>query len=344
VGDAEDPQAFWSLFLRHLEWLRVRHYSPRTVRLREFHLGHFLEWCEPRGLARPGDVTRPLLERYQRALYVYRKKDGKPLAFVSQSQRIQAVQGFFSWLARQNVIASNPAADLELPRTEKRLPRVILSASEVEAVLAVPDVTEPMGLRDRAMLETLYSTGVRRMELVGLELDDIDVDRGTVFVRQGKGKKDRVIPIGERALAWIDKYLREARPVLMRDAADSAAKGLFVSYFGEPLAPDHVSQRVKQCVEAAELGKRGACHIFRHSMATQMLENGADIRFVQEMLGHAMLNTTQIYTQVSIRKLQEIHAATHPGARLKPRTSAESEAGELPPFAAEAADDDDVSR
>jgi integrase/recombinase XerD len=293
-------------------------------------------------------VTRPILERYQRTLYAYRKKDGKPLAFVSQSQRIQAVQGFFRWLSRQNVIASNPAADLELPRTEKRLPRVILSASEVEAVLAVPDVTEPMGLRDRAMLETLYSTGVRRLELVGLELDDIDVDRGTLFVRQGKGKKDRVIPIGERALAWIDKYLREARPVLMRDAPDSTAKGLFVSYFGEPLAPDHLSQRVKQVVEAADLGKRGACHIFRHSMATQMLENGADIRFVQEMLGHAMLNTTQIYTQVSIRKLQEIHAATHPGARLKPRTSAESETEDaepaLPFFAAEAAKDDDVSR
>lgn len=352
IGDPTDPAGFWVWMQRYLEWLQVHNYSARTARTREVYLAYFLAWCEPRAVGRPSEVTRPILERYQRYLYMYRKKDGKPLSFISQTGRLQAVRAYFRWLARQNVILSNPAADLDLPRMERRLPRVILSEREVEAVLAVPNISDPLGLRDRAILETMYSTGVRRFELVGLELHDVDFDRRTLMVRQGKGKKDRVLPIGERALAWIEKYLREARPLLMCGGATAGSAPLFLTHLGESLVPEYLTHRVREYVEAAELGKRGSCHLFRHSMATLMLENGADVRFVQEMLGHANLTTTQIYTHVSIRKLQEIHAATHPGARLRARTSATSEATDDAPatsgeaeqlllsLAAEAADED----
>ena len=173
---------------------------------------------------------------------------------------------------------------------------------------------ETIGLRDRTLPEVFYSTGMRRMELAQLKLYDLDIERGTVMVRQGKGKKDRMIPIGERALAWVGKYLADARPKLVQEPDDGT---LFLTNLSAAFTPNRLTQLVRDYVDKAELGKTGACHLFRHTMATLMLENGADIRFIQEMLGHAELSTTQIYTQVSIRKLKEIHTATHP-ARLHP--------------------------
>jgi len=177
-------------------------------------------------------------------------------------------------------------------------------------VLAVPDIKTMIGIRDRAMLETLYSTGMRRMELIGLKLFDIDPERGTVMIRQGKGKKDRMVPIGVRALAWIAKYRDDVRPEFASGADDGT---LFLTTLGEAFMPNRLTQLARGYVDAADIGKGGACHLFRHTMATLMLENGADIRFIQAMLGHADLSTTQIYTQVSIRTLKEIHTATHPG-------------------------------
>ena len=169
-----------------------------------------------------------------------------------------------------------------------------------------------MGLRDRAILETLYSTGMRRLELIGLSCYDLDRERGTVMIRQGKGKKDRMIPIGERALAWIDQYLESARPDLVVGQDDGT---LFLTNAGEAFTPDRLTQMVRDYVDAADIGKRGSCHLFRHTMATLMLENGADIRFIQAMLGHAELSTTQIYTQVSSASSRP---STRPRTRLNP--------------------------
>jgi integrase/recombinase XerD len=179
---------------------------------------------------------------------------------------------------------------------------------EVEAILNQADPANAQGLRDRAMLETLYSTGMRRMELPGLALYDVDLTRRLVFVREGKGRRDRVIPIGERACAWVEKYVTEARPLLI--VANPEA--LFVSDYGEPITPEFLAAKVKRYMQFAGIDKPGATHLFRHACATHMLENGADTRFIQALLGHADLATTQIYTHVSIEKLKEIHAATHP--------------------------------
>ena len=173
-----------------------------------------------------------------------------------------------------------------------------------------------LGLRDRAMLETFYSTGIRRMELIGLDLYDLDTERGWVTIRSGKGGRDRVIPIGTRALAWVEKYLEDVRPSLVLDAGETA---LFLSGQGRRFAAEGLSHQIRALLDEAGITKRGSCHLLRHTMATQMLENGADIRYIQEMLGHAKLETTQLYTQVSIHQLKKIHDATHP-ARLE-RTS-----------------------
>jgi integrase/recombinase XerD len=278
------------------------------------HLGFFLAWCHDRGITEPTEVTRPILEHYQRYLYHYRQKNGRPLSFRSQHTRLVPIRVWFRWLARQHHILHNPASELELPRLEHRLPQSVLTVAEMEQVLAQPDIRDPLGLRDRALMETLYSTGMRRLELANLKLYDLDTERGTVTIRQGKGKKDRVIPIGERAAAWVEKYIRELRPKLVVEPDDHT---VFLSNAGEPFCLDHLSDLVRTYVDAANIGKRGACHMFRHVMATLMLENGADIRYIQQMLGHADLKTTQIYTQVSIRQLKRIHAATHPAAQLE---------------------------
>jgi integrase/recombinase XerD len=324
-----------ALMEKHLEALRARNYSEYTVKSRRVHLGFFVGWCRDRGITEPTEVTRPILEHYQRFLFHYRQKNGNPLTFRSQHSRLVPLRVWFRWLARQHYILHNPASELELPRMEHRLPKAVLSASEVEQVLAQPDVGDPLGLRDRALMETLYSTGMRRLELANLKLYDLDTERGTVAIRQGKGKKDRVIPIGERAAAWVEKYIRESRPVLVTEPDDHT---LFLSNAGEPFSLDHLSNLVRTHVDASGIGKRGACHMFRHVCATLMLENGADIRYIQQMLGHSDLKTTQIYTHVSIRQLKRIHAATHPAARLEPKASPKSD--KAPPQADTMPDDD----
>ena len=298
-----------ALVERHLEALAVQNYSAYTVKNRRVHLGFFLDWCHERGLREPLEITRPVLERYQRYLFHYRQKNGQPLSFRSQHARLVPLRVWFRWMARERLILHNPASELELPRLGHRLPKHVLTASEAERVLAQPDIRDPLGLRDRALLETLYSTGMRRLELANLKLYDLDTERGTLAIRRGKGDKDRIIPIGDRAAAWIDKYVREARPSLVVEPDDAT---VFVSNAGESFSLDHLSDLVRVYVDEAQIGKRGACHLFRHTMATLMLEGGADIRYIQQMLGHADLKTTQIYTQVSIRQLRKIHAATHP--------------------------------
>jgi integrase/recombinase XerD len=298
----------------HLAWMSATNFSSDTVTHRRDSLASFIAWAEVRAIEEPMEITRPILQSYQRHLYYYRSEKGRLLTVGTQRDRLMSVRAWFRWMVRNHRILYNPASDLDLPRKEKRLPRVVLSEEEAERVLVLPDIRELLGIRDRAILETFYSTGMRRTELCHLIIYDVDRERGTVFISQGKGKKDRVIPIGERALAWVNKYLHEVRPQLAAEPDDGF---LFLSGSGEPSQPDPLSQLVRRYVEAANLGKTGACHIFRHTMATLMLENGADIRYIQQMLGHADLASTQIYTQVSIRQLQKIHAATHPGAQLE---------------------------
>lgn len=197
----------------------------------------------------------------------------------------------------------------------------MLTQREVEQVLALADTTTPVGMRDRTMMEVLYATGMRRMELARLALGDIDAERGVVLIREGKGGKDRLIPMGERALHWVDRYLQEARPQLAWNQAEAT---VFLGREGHAMNPMWLSTTVARYVERAELGKKGGCHLFRHTMATLMLEGGADIRFIQAMLGHAELSTTQIYTQVAIRQLQKVHSSTHPGAALRRKAGQEA--------------------
>lgn len=317
-GDRSDLAGFPRLADEFCEHMAARGYSERTIGNRRAQLSHLVSWLAERGITRPVEVTRPVLESYQRWLYHYRKSNGEPLSFRSQSQRLLAIRAFYKWAARQRHVLHNPASEIELPRAERRLPRPALTAGEAELILAQPDLADPIGVRDRAILEVFYSTGIRRSELARLAVTDVDHERQTVLVRQGKGKKDRLIPAGERALAWVRKYLADVRPRLAAGDDDGT---LFLTAGGEPFGLERLTQIASRYVKASGVPRQGACHLWRHTMATLMLEGGADIRYIQAMLGHAELSTTQIYAQVSVRALQAVHAATHPGAGNTPRTA-----------------------
>ena len=323
-----NPRSLGTLSGQFFEWLRAKGFSESTVRNRETALDRFSAWCSDHGIDEAVEITRPVVERYQRWLFSFRREDGKPLSFRVQHNHLAAVKQFFKWCSRSNFILSNPASEIELPRIEKRLPRNVLTSGEVELVLTQPDLTDPIGIRDRAVMETLYSTGMRRFEVANLSIYDVDPLRGTVFIRLGKGKRDRVIPIGERAMMWIQKYLSDVRPNLVVAPDDGI---LFLGARGETLHKDHLSTRVARYIDQAAIGKKGSCHLLRHTMATLMLENGADVRFIQAMLGHSDLSTTEIYTRVAIGKLKEVHTATHPGATLgrKPAATTTEEAEKL---------------
>lgn len=241
-----------------------------------------------------------------------RREDGQPLTWGTNVQHLTALRMFFAWAARGGRVASNPAADLELPRQPVHLPRAVLSRREVERVLSHPAVRTPVGLRDRAILETLYSTGIRRMELIALDVADLQAERRVLFIRDGKGRKDRVVPVGSRALEWIHRYLDAVRPRFTR-LHDPGA--LFVTDRGFRIRASRLTDRLRRYIRDAGIAKPGAVHIFRHTMATLMHDGGADIRDLQEILGHARLETTQRYAHVSIERLKRVHARTHPAER-----------------------------
>lgn len=188
-------------------------------------------------------------------------------------------------------------------------------AAEVERVLAVPDVATPFGLRDRAILEVFYSTGVRRNELCHLDLADLDGTRGVVCVRQGKGRKDRYAPIGHRALAWVAQYLKLSRPQLARPPESPA---LFLGIHGQRVHPSRLASHVHDLIQRAFPGRAGSCHAFRHAFATSLLENGCDLRHIQLMLGHVKLETTALYLHVHVQDLKTAHERCHPASRTGP--------------------------
>jgi integrase/recombinase XerD len=334
AGDPEQPGGFRAYLVDFLAWTAARQYSAMTVKARRIELGYFIDWCEERSIRRPDEVTRGMLERYRQHIFQYcRKTDGAPLSHQTQAKRLISVRAFFQWLARQHHLLYNPASELELPKQQQRLPRHILSVAEVEQVLNACDTTDPLGLRDRAMLETLYSTGMRRAELTNLRADDLDLNRGTVFVRQGKGAKDRVVPIGERACRWVERYLFQVRPDLV-DVDDDGT--LFLAKHGEGMQAKQLSVIVRNAIGRASLERfadthpNAACHLLRHACATHMLENGADIRYIQALLGHADLSTTEVYTRVSIQQLKAVHQKTHP-ARMPGLGATQSRAVDLAP-------------
>lgn len=307
--DRSDPFTLASLMDEWFEYLRERNFSEKSIEAHHWDLKNFLTWAHERDLTRPEQITKPLLENYQRWLYRSRKANGETLGVTSQRRRLLSVQRHFAWMCKQNYLGANPASDLDLPRKNLRILPKALSKEEIRNLMAVPDVGDPLGVRDRSILETFYSTGIRRTELASLEIADVDRNRGILSVRQGKGSKDRMVPLGKVALGWLEKYLERVRPKL---EVSGDEKALYLTGYGEKFSPGYLGNWVKKTMKQAGIEKTGSCHLLRHTCATHMLEGGSDIRYIQQLLGHSKLDTTAIYTEVGIYQLQQIHKNCHP--------------------------------
>ena len=274
--------------------------------------GLFLAWLEGKALTlpelRPADV-----QRYQSELYALRKPNGHPYAAATIALRLIAVRTFFRFLLRRGFLLFDPSSGIELPRTDKRLPRVILSEAEARRIVTAPRGKKPLRLRDRAILETLYGTGVRVNELIHLKPEDVDTEGRTLRVVMGKGRKDRLLPLTGAASRAVEDYVLEGRPALL------GAASLPWLFLGErcrrKLHRAQLGDIVKLWAKKARVEKTVSCHTFRHSVATHLLRAGADIRQIQALLGHSDLATTERYTHVAIQDLRRVIERSHPRGR-----------------------------
>ena len=280
--------------------------SPHTVKAYAEDLRQFGEFAAAQGVTDIHAVDAALLRSYLAAM------QAQDLARASRARKTATLRSFFSHLARHGHIPRSPAVGLRSVKLEQRLPK-FLRSDEIDALLAAPDLTKPLGLRDRALLETLYASGMRAGELVTLTLTDVNYDEGVIRVI-GKGNKERVTLLGRQAVFALQRYLRKGRPALLMQAAEDDG-ALFVNRDGTRLSDRGVRKMFdKYCKQiAAELNITP--HVLRHTFATHLLSNGADLRLIQELLGHASVATTQMYTHVTTERLQEVYAQAHPRAK-----------------------------
>lgn len=312
-----DPRRLLRLYQDHLT---VR-YSERTAPEYLAHVQAFLAWVEGKGLTLPS-LNRRDLAAYQAELFALRKKDDRPYSAGFQMNRFTAIKSFFRFLMRQLLILSDPTTGLERPRLEQHLPRTILTPREVKVIVEAPAGRTPIERRDRAILETLYATGIRATELLNLSPYDVDTEEGILRVLRGKGGKDRHVPLTRAAAEAIAAYLAHGRPKLLHIVRSGsglyppkATRRLFVSARGGILYRATLDIIVHHWSKQAGITKRVTPHVFRHSIATHLLKRGADIRHIQALLGHASLSTTERYTRVEISDLQAVVRRAHPRGR-----------------------------
>jgi integrase/recombinase XerD len=308
------------------EWLAALHYSPKTRTNYSRDVRGFLGWlAENTAVTAIADVTPSELQQYQMAIYNTLRPaaaDGEPekrLSVGSQACRLAAVRKFFAWLLADQQIATNPASSLQMPQQPRRLPRNVLTRSEARRLIEATPIKKPRDIRDHALLELLYATGIRRAELIELSLYDLDLEAGTLRVH-GKGDATRLVPLTTSAKAALQLYLEEARPIFSKACSVSRQPRttnpeprLFVSTrSGGPLDDADIVRIVAKAARRAKISKHITPHTLRHSCATHLLKGKADIRQIQKLLGHRRLSSTEIYTHVEISDLAEVLHRCHP--------------------------------
>ena len=311
------------------QWHRVQGYSERTLYADWQRLNPFWRFLGKRGVMEKGRVdltaiTPALIADYQTYLFDYpHVRTGKKITPNSQTNYLNGVQALFRFLHKTHRLAHNPSQVIKLPRAAVTLPAAILTPQEVRRLLMMPNTRTVLGFRDRCMLETFWTTGVRMNELLTLDVEDVRFEAELLLIRQGKGNKQRLIPIGTSALTWLRRYIDEVRPLLTREAfakrrwrPATISTRLFLSQTGHELEQSSVRHWLRAYQRKARIKKRITGHVFRHTLATEMLRAGADLRHIQEMLGHDDLATTQRYLRVVKEELKKVHQATHPREQM----------------------------
>ncbi len=291
-------QRYLEYFIQAL-WLEEG-LADNTLAAYRRDLEGFSRWLQPQGLTLLRAQREDLL-----AYLAHRQEVSNKVR--STARLVSSLRRFYRYLVREKVCSNDPSARIEMPRLGRPLPQS-LSEEEVETLLAVPDVKDDLGLRDRAMLETLYATGLRVSELVGLTSPQVNTRQGVVRL-SGKGNKERLVPLGEEALSWLDRYFREGRPALLKSPLSET---LFLTRRGAAMTRQAFWYLIKRYAQQAGIRKALSPHSLRHAFATHLLNHGADLRVVQMLLGHSDLSTTQIYTHVARARLQQLHQQHHP--------------------------------
>lgn len=294
---------------RYRNQLLAQGSSDYTVRGAKSALGQLATFLQKLDVTDIAHLNREVLMQYREELGWRLTKKGTPLSVRSQLELLTHVTCFCRFVVAEGWLTADPSADIPRPKKPRRLPRGVMDTNDIIEVLGMPDVRTLSGYRDKVILEVLYSTALRREEISNLELSDVDTDGGYVFVREGKGGKDRVAPLGSSVCDLVKSYLLEIRPQWPNAKKD---KHLFLNRWGKRLGPNAVWAIVRKYGKAAEIDKPVAPHSMRHACATHMLRNGAPIRQLQEMLGHTSLESTQVYTHVTINDLRAMHKKFHP--------------------------------
>ena len=296
----------------YLKYLQALARSLYTVREVGYVLKRFVKFLETENVQDVEELSREIMEEYQQELAFSLSAKGRHLSIGTQVRTLCIVRSFSRFLRDSDYLVHDPGAKIRLPRQPKRLPRVILSQQETKELLAAPDCRTNTGYRDKVLLELLYDTAIRRFEIAGIKLSDIDLEAGYMRVL-GKGNKERVVPVSARVCQLLKNYLLAVRPELVKGDDPGF---LFLNGTGERMHLHAIWLLVKRYAHKAKLKKNITTHTFRHTCVTHMLRNGAPIRHLQEMLGHESLESTQIYTHVTINDLKEVHAKYHPSERM----------------------------
>ena len=301
------------LLVRFVEAMTAWNGSGKTLVSYEQNVRAFFEWLEAETeIEVLTEVSPDTLASYQMALLSMTKKNGERLSVGTQHQRLTAIKSLFRFLVAEGKVRTNPTTAISLPKKRVVLPQPLISAKETIRMLDHIDTTTPMGLRDRAVVELLYASGIRNAELRALKLSDFDPHAEVMVIIAGKGNKDRVVPLGPVASTIISDYIAQARPKL---AKRPNVPNLFLTKNGYALDALAVINIVKRATAKAGISKPVRPHRLRHACATHMLRGGADIRHIQKLLGHSSLQTTQIYTKVEISDLKNVHRRYHPRER-----------------------------
>lgn len=308
---------FIQSFLDYLE--KRKNYSPLTVKSYQVDLEQFAGFIESRFGSADLQTIKKIDNVIIRGFLAELAKDG--VAGKSRGRKLAALRSFFSWMIREGYLTFNPAKTVSTPRAEKKLP-TFLTIPEMQALLSQPDGSTPLGARDAALVEILYGTGIRSAELVGLTLGDVDMDGGFARV-MGKGSKERIVPFGEPSADKLRHYLPFRRALCAKNKTYPLTDRLFVNHRGTPLTTRSVRRIIAKYIRLASLKSSISPHSLRHSFATHLLNAGADLRSIQELLGHSSLSTTQKYTQVGIEQLIETYRKAHPHATTKFHTGDE---------------------
>lgn len=302
----------WRNVRYYLELCRAKGDAEDTIRNKKAGLAKFFMWCLTKNIRHIDQINLDVMDDYMLYLNNYRKpSDGSPMTIASKRGYLTYVKTFVEKLYVRGMLKTNPLEHIELPKIGRPLPKAVFTQREIAKILDQSLMFGFTGMRDRAILETFFATGIRRTELANLDVEDVDLGERQVRIRKGKGHRERIVPISARGCEWIAFYLSKVRSRLSFVKSGSA---LFLANNGKRFRPNKLSDMVSRYVMLAGIKRNGSCYLFRHATATSMLDNGADLRHIQEMLGHADISTTQIYTHVSRSKLTEVYGNSHPSA------------------------------